>query len=150
MNRIAAILILFGLTMAMPADGHSRGKPRSRDGDYTLSIAGYFKGQGWGIIAGTKLNLQLNVVTADGAKGTLVAPNMTLTGNRFNGSGNFQGTSVTFSGRVDAPDVDLERSIKGVRLVSLVKTSNGRYAHVVGYIQALAAGDGPQDRSRGK
>jgi hypothetical protein len=139
MKWSAAILVLLGIALTISVDARSRGKPRSRDGSYSISIAGYFKGEGSGTVSGNQMGLQLNVVTADGEKGALVAPSITLNGAHFTGSGTFRGKSVTLTGRVDAPDSDFEKAIKGVRLVSLVKTSDGRYAHLVGFIPALAA-----------
>ena len=151
MKRFCAILVLLGVALTISADGKSRNKPRSRDGDYNISIAGYFKGEGSGTVAGNQIKLQLNVVTADGSKGTLVAPSIRLTGTHFTGAAMFKGQSLTLTGRVDAPDNDLEKSIKGVRLVSLVKTGDGCYSRLVGYIPALAAApDDDRNRSRGK
>jgi hypothetical protein len=151
MKRLAAILLLLATTIALSAGAHSKNKPRPRDGDYNVSIAGYFKGEGSGTVSGDRINLQLSVVAETGAKGTLVVPAIPLTGNHFSGAGSFLGQPVTFNGRVDAPDDLLEKGIKGVRLVALVKTTNGRYSRLVGYIPALAAANNPQDdRGRGK
>jgi hypothetical protein len=147
MKWLVAILVLSAIALTVSVDARSRGKPRSRDGTYTISIAGYFKGQGSGMIAGNRITVELNVTTADGAKGTLVAPSMKLNGTHFTGKGTFKGTTLTLTGRVDAPDNDFEKAIKGVRLVSLVRTSDGRYAHLVGYIPALATA--PDDPGKG-
>jgi hypothetical protein len=149
MKWSVAILGLLGIALAVSVDARSRGKPRSRDGNYTISIAGYFKGEGSGTIAGNQMNLNLNVVTADGAKGALVAPSISLNGTHFTGTGTFRGQNLTLTGRVDAPDNDLEKAIKGVRLVSLVKTSDGKYSHLVGFIPALAADDNPGNSGNG-
>jgi hypothetical protein len=152
MKRFGVILILLAVALAMSSDAKSRNKPRSRDGDYKISIAGYFKGEGSGTIAGNQIKLQLSVVTADGSKGTLVAPSIRLTGTHFTGAGMFNGQSLMLTGRVDAPDNDLEKSIKGVRLVSLVKTGDGRYSRLIGYIPALAADpdEDPSNHGRGR
>jgi hypothetical protein len=148
MKWAVAILVLLGIALTVSVDARSRGKPRSRDGNYNVSIAGYFKGDGSGTVAGNTISLTLNVVTADGAKGALVAPSIKLDGAHFTGSGMFRGKRVTLTGRVDAPDSDFEKAIKGVRLVAQVKTSDGRYAHLVGFIPALAAA--PDDPGKGR
>jgi hypothetical protein len=152
MIRIAAIFALCLAVLAPFAGANPKNKPRPRDGDYNVSIGGYFKGEGTGTINGDQIKFQLSVMSDTGSKGVLVAPNLTITGNHFAGPGNFQGHKVTFDGRVDAPDNDLEHGIKGVRVVATVKTADGKFSRLVGYIPALAAAKDPgeEDRNRDK
>src|SRR5258708_1907108 len=82
---------------AAPRGGaHPKNKPRPRDGDYNVSIGGYFKGEGTGTINGDQIKFQLSVMSDTSSKGVLEAPNLTITGNHFAGPGNFQGQKVTF------------------------------------------------------
>jgi len=150
MIRIAAIFTLCLAVLAPPAGANPKNKPRPRDGDYNVSIGGYLKGEGTGTIAGDQIKFQLSVMSETGSKGTLDAPNLTIIGNHFAGPGTFQSQKVTFDGRVDAPDNDLEHGIKGVRVVATVKTADGKFSRMVGYIPALAAGKDPAEDDRGR
>jgi hypothetical protein len=157
MKRNLAILFLLLLAMVLPADAKPKGKPRQRDGDYNVSIGGYLKGEGNATVAGDQLNIQINVTAEDGPKGPLNAPNLTIVGTHFSGSGTFQSQKVIFDGRIDAPDNDVEHGIKGVRLTAVVKTTSAepRYSRLVGFIPSYAKAPDPQppeedDRGRGK
>lgn len=154
MKRNLAILAVFLLAVMLPADAKPKGKPRQREGNYNVSIGGYLKGDGTATIAGDQLAIQIDVTSEDGIKGPLSAPNLTIIGTHFSGSGTFQSQKVSFEGRVDAPDDDVERGIKGVRLSAVVKTGDGRYSRLVGYIPALAKVVDPpppvDDDDRGK
>ena len=158
MNRKLVIfaLVLMPLLM-LPVGASNKGKPRPRDGNYNVSIGGYLKGDGTASLAGDQLQIVINVVAEDGSKGTLNAPNLTINGTHFFGSGTFQSQKVIFDGRVDAPDNDVEHGIKGVRLVSLVKTVDDKYSRLVGYIPSYAKAPDPpappsdeEDRGRNR
>jgi hypothetical protein len=157
MKRKFAILAVFLLAAMLPADARPRGKPRQRDGNYNVSIGGYLKGDGTATINGDHLAIQISVTSEDGLKGLLNAPNLTIIGTHFSGSGTFQSQKVSFDGRVDAPDDEVERGIKGVRLSAVVKTADARYSRLVGYIPALAKAvdpppppDDSEDRGRNR
>jgi len=157
MKRNLAILFLLMLAMVLPADAKPKGKPRQRDGSYNVSIGGYLKGDGNATVTGDQLQIQINVMSDDGAKGLLNAPNLTIVGTHFSGSGTFQSQKVIFDGRVDAPDDDVEHGIKGVRLTAVVKTLDSKYSRLIGYIPAFAKAPDPpppplddEDRNRGK
>ena len=155
MKRNLAILLVLLLAMVLPADAKPKGNPRQRDGSYNVSVGGYLKGEGNATVSGDQLQIQINVTSDDGAKGSLDAPNLTIVGTHFSGSGTFQSQKVIFDGRVDAPDNDIEHVIKGVRLTAVVKTLDSRYSRLVGYIPAFAKAPDPpppsdEDRGRGK
>jgi hypothetical protein len=150
MIRIAAIFTLCLAVLAPPAGANPKNKPRPRDGDYNVSIGGYLKGEGTGTIAGDQVKFQLSVMSDTGSKGTLDAPSLTIIGTHFSGPGTFLSQKVTFDGRVDAPDNDLEHGIKGVRVVATVKTADGKFSRLVGYIPALAAAKDPTEDDRGR
>lgn len=147
MNRILRILALLTLVwMTIPVvaerDGRHRG-PRPKDGNYNLTIAGFIRSSGevsGSTVAGDQVNLQATVISAEtGEKGTLTAIGLKLTGQYFTGDGTVMGQPATFNGRIDFPDSEKERAIRGVRLVCTVKTTTGNYARLVGYVPALAA-----------
>jgi len=137
MLRNLAIFAVLCLVTALPLAAHERSKPRPREGGYTVSIAGYLRGEGTGTVTGDKISVQISVTTSDGTKGNLSAPALTIKAGHFSGTGTFNGQPALFEGRVDAPDNDLEKAIKGVRLVSTVR-ANGKYSRLVGFIPALA------------
>lgn len=157
--RILALLTLVWMTIPVIADrdGHRHG-PRPKDGNYNLTIAGFIRSSGevsGSTVAGDQVNLQAGVVSAaTGEKGTLTAIGLKLDGQYFTGDGTVMGESATFNGRIDFPDSEKERAIRGVRLVCTVKTASGNYARLVGYVPALAAIkdnidlDNERDRSR--
>lgn len=139
-----------------PADrALAKGKPRPSQGGYTFTVAGYVTGKGNATVAGTSISLQSNVTTASGDKGLLVC-NLTLKQNHFSGTGTVMGKAATFRGRVDAPDIDDETAIRGVRLACTVAV-DGQYARVVGFIPDQAEArdriddedEGKKDRGRG-
>jgi len=154
LRNLAILLLLVSAWVAGPVSAHAKDKLQKRDGDYNISVAGYVKGQGYATVTASQVRLQANVVSDSGEKGELNASALTITGTHFSGTGNVLGHQATFSGRLDAPDSDKEKTIKGVRLVCTVKTDEGKYSRVVGYIPALAAAtssdDDDRDRGRGK
>src|SRR3954469_6664361 len=124
MSRKRSILV-FLIVALVSAQAMAKGKPRPRDGEYNVSAAGYFKGQETAQLAGNKIKLQMTVIGEDGRKGDLISPGLTIDGNHFTGTGTALGASVKFEGRADAPDSEDEKSIRGVRMVGLVKTADG-------------------------
>jgi hypothetical protein len=154
-RRVSILVLLAAALLGAPLVALAKDNPRPRDGEYNVSVAGYFKGQGAGTVAGDKIKLQMTVTAENGAKGDLIAPGLAIVANHFSGSGTALGQAVTFEGRLDAPDQDLEKSIRGVRLVGTVKTADGRYSRLVGFIPALAKtpdkiDDEDRDRDRGR
>jgi hypothetical protein len=153
MYRKALILLLLA-TCATTVIARARSKPREKEGDYNFTVAGYVRGSGTATVGGERIKLQANVTTEDGANGELNASNLTLKNNHFSGSGNLMGEQATFEGRLDVPDNDYEKAIRGVRLSCLVKTPGGRYAKLIGYIPSQAQAkdriDEEEDRDRGK
>jgi hypothetical protein len=146
MNRVLSILAaltLIWVTIPVVADGPNDSGLRPKDGDYNITIAGFIHSSGdssGSTVAGDKVNLLAGVVSnATGETGKLAATGLQLNGTYFRGTGSVLSQSATFNGRLDFPDSEKERAIKGVRLVCTVKTADGKYARIVGYIPALAA-----------
>jgi hypothetical protein len=158
---ILASLTLIWVTIPVVADDPGSTTDsglRPKDGDYNITIAGYIRNNGnssASTVAGDKVNLQASVVSnSTGETGQLLA-NLTLVDTHFKGTGAVLGQSATFNGRLDFPDSEKERAIRGVRLVCTLKTTDGKYARIIGYVPALAAVRDridveDRDRNRGK
>jgi hypothetical protein len=148
LRRILPILILLALVGLHP-DAQGRGKPRAKEGDYNINVGGYVSGNGVAVVSSGKVKLQANVVNSEsGAGGELNASNLTLNGAHFTGTGNILGEQFIFRGRLDFPDPDEEKAIKGVRLVGTFHSADyKKYGRVVGFIPALANAPDP-DRNK--
>jgi hypothetical protein len=148
LRRILFIFLLLALLSLHPT-AQGKAKPRAKEGDYNISVAGFVTGSGVAVVSAGKVKLQANVVNSDsGAGGELNAANLTLNGAHFTGSGNILGEQFTFRGRLDYPDPDEERAIKGVRLVGTFHSLDyTKYGRVVGFIPALATAAEP-DRDK--
>jgi len=139
---------------------NSRGKPRKYDGKYTLTVAGYYTGTGSAVVApGSGVHLTLNLVRETGGKASTVDVTLPLTGIRFVGDSTLAGNAAHFEGRLDAPDDDKERTLRGVRLVCRMRvdtqTADGMaYASVIGFVPELASArdaiDGGADTNNGR
>ena len=145
MARYAYILVflILALTVAPTSTAKSRNKPRPSGGTYTLTVAGYVAGQGSADVSpGSSVHLNLTVAPEAGGKGGAVDVTMQTTApNRFAGDSTVLGRPAHFECRLDVPDDDKERLLRGVRLVCRFHTTDAqpvRYASVIGYIQALA------------
>jgi hypothetical protein len=138
------VFLIIALTVAPTSTAKSRNRPRQSGGTYTLKVAGYVLGQGNADVSpGSSVHLMLTVTPeSGGTKGAPVDVTMQVTtGNRFAGDSTVLGRPAHFECRLDVPDDDKERLLRGVRLVCRFHTTDSqptRYASVVGYIQALA------------
>ena len=138
-NRLLTILTISALTLAAlwsDAATGPRSRPRSKEGDYTLIVAGIVSGTGTAWVSGDQLTISAG--TEGGAKGTILAT-LTLTNNHFDGAGTVMGQSATFVGRLDQPDDATERTIKGVRLTCTFKTANLEYGRIIGNMPSSTA-----------
>jgi hypothetical protein len=150
------ILLALALTFAPVSSARSRNKPRKSDGNYTLTVAGFYTGQGNAqVTAGSGVRLTLSLVPETGGRAGTVDVTLPLTGNRFSGDGTLLGRPLHFDGRLDAPDDEKERTLRGVRLVCRMRTTDLRnYASVIGFVPELAstrdAIDDGEDNNKGK
>ena len=145
MARKPLILILLAaaIMLAPASDAKSRNKPRRSDGTYNLTVAGYYTGTGKATVTSGSVHLQLTLSPEAGGKSAVVDLTMGVIGNRFSGDTSAFEKAIHFDGRLDAPDDDKERTIRGVRLVCrmrIVTPENPtyNYASAVGFIPALA------------
>jgi hypothetical protein len=160
MARHILILALLGaaITLAPVSNARSRYKPRKSDGTYTLNVAGYYTGQGNAqVTTGAGVHLTLSMTPESGGKSGSVDVTLPLTGNRFSGESTLFGKPVHFDGRLDVPDDDRERTLRGVRLVCRLKTTDpkdSKYASVIGYVPELSTArdaiDEGADNNKGK
>jgi hypothetical protein len=150
-RKLLILVSLVTFSMVAVADSVPRGKPRQREGDYNLTVGGDYVGQGTSVVGGDRVKLTANVKGPAGS--SILNANCTINGTHFSGTGNVNGNAAVFKGRLDAPDDDQERAIKGVRLVcTFTVTGDGvekTYGRIVGYIPAQAAAE-DDDRDRGR
>jgi hypothetical protein len=137
------VFLIFALTVAPISTAKSRSKPRPSGGTYTLTVAGYVAGQGSADVSpGSSVHLTLTVAPESGGRGGPVDVTMPMTTpNRFAGDSTVLGRPAHFEGRLDVPDDEKERLLRGVRLVCHFHTTDAqpvRYASVIGWIPALA------------
>jgi hypothetical protein len=150
-RNLVILLATIVLTISAVGDSAPKGKIRDREGDYKVTVAGDYAGAGQSSVDGDTVKLQADVKSRGGS-GALTG-SCTINGAHFSGTGNVMGRPAVFKGRVDAPDEDKERTLKGVRLVCTftVTGNDGRktYGRLVGYIPAQAAAP-EDDRDRGR
>jgi hypothetical protein len=160
MARRTSILILLALmvTLSPASTAKTRKKPRPAGGTYTLEVAGYLRGDGSAVVTPGQ-GVQLSLFVAREAGGGASPVNVTL--KYLQGAGNSHvagdqtifGKPAHFEGRVDVPDDEKELAIRGVRLVCRIRSADGKYASVIGWVKALAEAEDDidrQDRGRGR
>jgi hypothetical protein len=109
-------------------------KPREKTGSYSVAVAGAFKGPGSANVAGINVFVDATVTDTNGASGALTFKVQLKGDNRFSVTGSVFGQSAQFTGRIDAPDDQKERGIKGVRISATFKTADGRYGRIIGWV----------------
>jgi len=150
-RKVLILLSLIAVSMTAVADSEPKGKPRPRNGDYNITVAGDYAGVGTANVGPDRVKLQANVKGPGGS--SILNGNCPINGTHFSGTGNVNGKAAVFKGRLDAPDDEQERAIKGVRLVcTFTVTGDGAektYGRIVGYVPSQAAAvDDDSDRGR--
>lgn len=152
-------LLAAAITLAPASDAKSRNKPRKSDGSYNLKVAGFYTGSGNATVAPGSVRLTLTLSPESGGRSNFVDVTMSLASNRFIGDTNAFGKAIHLEGRIDVPDDDKERALRGVRLVCrmrIVTPENPiyNYASVIGYIPDLSSArdgiDEGDDTNKGK
>lgn len=151
-RKVFIILLLAAFATTGIAKNRSK---RNGEGTYNFTVGGYVHGTGTAKLVGDNLRLDASVTAeSGGAARELNASSLTVRNGHFSGTGNLLGEQATFEGRIDAPDDDNEKAIRGVRLVCTVKTQSGHYAKLIGYIPALAQTkdriDDEEEKGKGK
>jgi hypothetical protein len=128
-------MVLVGLlAVSAFAPTPAAGKPRATAGTYTLAVAGGFKGQGTANVTGNTVTINATVTDLKGVTGALTFSVTLKKQNHFNVTGTVIGQTATFTGRLDVPDDQKERAIKGVRITCTLKTADGRYGKIIGWV----------------
>ena len=159
-------LLAVAISVAPSSDAKTRNKPRKSDGTYSLKVAGFYTGSGNAMVTPGSIQLSLTLSPEQGGKSSALGVTMSLANNRFVGDTTAFGKAIHLEGRLDVPDDEKERALRGVRLVCrmrIVTPENPiyNYASVIGFVPALAtARDGidnggdtnqdPEDKNRGK
>ncbi|HEY7115936.1 MAG TPA: hypothetical protein VH475_05100 [Tepidisphaeraceae bacterium] len=141
MFRRLAIFTLLVAAMTLASSVIAKGKrdkPRNREGVYSLKVAGYVTGDGDANVEGNSLTLTLTVAPSAGGSQQTETVALRLGGASFSSNQPFLGQTANFQGRLDAPDDEKERELRGVRLVGRIRSADGQYATIVGYIPSLA------------
>jgi hypothetical protein len=122
---VAVPLCAWGDTDPVNPAGHLRGK---KIGDYSLKVVGAYKGKGTSVISTSSVSITVELTAPNGCVCTTCFNNMPRLNDRFQGSTDFNGTTLTISGRVDMPantDADQTQSqaITGRVTATFIDTS---------------------------
>lgn len=104
------------------------GQPALVHGSYAVIARGHLTGEGHAAVGAKSVTITIQVLDADGNKGTLVAPHLTLADGRFRGTGKAMGQAITVSGRIDAPG----GALRSARIVCTFSAGDGRSGRIVG------------------
>jgi hypothetical protein len=136
MRSVRSIFILFsvtllaGLVFAVPGSSTGgrftpgRRSPRSSDGNYQITVTGYYFGQGSGAITDSMVSLSVPLKADDGSTTTLQAPSLTINGTYFSGTGTVGTATAMIQGRLDAA--------RASRLTATFKTSDHHFGRIAG------------------
>lgn len=83
-------------------NGKDRRNGRSKDGAYTISVSGFYKGQGTASVTATTVTLTGDVKGPDGTTATLTTDALVISGPYFSGTGTIGGEKIKIKGRLDA------------------------------------------------
>jgi hypothetical protein len=108
-------------------------QPKKTDGDYTVTVGGYYEGSGTASVSPSQIKISAQVVVAGSKsdrKMKLNAPSLTLDGDHFSGTANVQGDKLKIVGRLDgyAGDPDFH----GARLLLTYTDSAGHSGRIAG------------------
>jgi hypothetical protein len=103
-------------------------------GSYLTYIGGYLSGTGTSKVGGGAVILTAAVTTADGVSTTLSAPNLTLIGDHFSGTGTASGCpTLNIVGRLDGYQGDI--NFHGARILAYYTDGNGHNGKIGGVIE---------------
>jgi hypothetical protein len=136
---LLVVVGLFFLSSSADVEGARRSPPGKRDGEYKVTVAGYYSGQGSATIPQNMklVSFQATVDTEDGGNGTLSATNLHIRDNHFSGTGTALGKQVQLDGRIDVPD-GVGEEVQSARIVCNLESEDGHRGRIVGYWNAEA------------
>jgi len=100
-------------------------------GDYSITIAGSYKGSGTATVTDDRLNISLSVTDEQSHKGELVVSDLEIKDNHFSGQGTVLGKTMTLQGRVDPPDTQ-DNTPRTARLVGTFTVKDGTHGRIAG------------------
>jgi len=125
--------LLTGLLVCLPMFVKAIGvQPHNTNGRYTVEVRGSCQGVGEAVVAGGRIQIQVNVRDKTGTQGSLVVAAMELSGPNFRGDGMVMGRKAAFIGRLDGYGGD--KHFKGARLLCSFTDEAGRSGRIAGVI----------------
>jgi hypothetical protein len=120
------------------AHGNAKGQKRqdrAKNGQYSAVVAGSFSGTGTAEVTDDTVSIRVTLSDPSGNKYSFSAPNLTVDGPYFSGTGKIRGDDVTVFGRVDAA--------RASRVTASFVLPDGRGARIIGTLPASV--DPPDD-----
>jgi hypothetical protein len=132
---LSCVLVLGTLCAAQSnntANGRTRGQ---KIGSYSLKVVGQYVGQGTVTIYSKSVSITADITGPKGTSGSVNYRNLPLTNDRFQGSTNFGGLTLTISGRSDMPantdsEITPAQAVTG-RVSALLTDSNGNGGRLI-------------------
>lgn len=112
-------------------------QPVPTTGIYTVTVGGFYSGQGTAVVSATKVRIHATVKSDSGISGPLIANNMAVVNDHFSGKGHVHGNFMSITGRLD--------QIQNVRLSAHFTTSDGYAGHIIGVSTGPPSPDDPLD-----
>ena len=125
--------LLAGSLLA-PGTLRASGKqPKKTNGQYAVTVAGYYTGTGTADIKNKKIMIKATVRVDDsGPPVDLVAPDLELDGDHFAGAANAQGAKLQLKGRLDGYAGD--KDFRGARLLCTYTDEAGHAGRIAGVL----------------
>ena len=126
-----ACALLLAMAAAVPSVVSAVGKqPKKTNGAYHLTVRGYCTGEGQGTVRGKRVSIEVPVTDDSGTAGTLVANDLPLDGDHFEGDGTVFGRPAKFTGRLDGYDGD--KHFRRARLLCSFTEGTARGGRIAG------------------
>lgn len=127
-------IALLGLGALAPALLYAAGKqPKKTDGQYRVTVAGAYRGNGTVEVKNKKVNINAKMRAEGEAEADFVCPNLALDGDHFEGSGTFKGLNFIVRGRLDGYDGD--KTFRGARVLCTYTDGAGHSGRIVGVLE---------------
>jgi hypothetical protein len=118
---------------------HRKTPTEAVQGDYEIRVVGYYTGSGSANASGTGITINARVSDPAGKAMSLQAGNLSITDDRFTGTGTLDGASVRIDGRLDPKDGKGNEVLKRGR-ITFTFSANGHHSRGAGDMRAAASG----------